>query len=91
MVQEAWFAPSADLMGAVTLEKGSNVWFNTTLRGDNERITVGENSNVQDGSVLHTDKGFPLNIGKDVTIGHMVRTQFKRTFNVMDIQIKFSR
>jgi carbonic anhydrase/acetyltransferase-like protein (isoleucine patch superfamily) len=74
-VQEAWVAPSADLMGAVTLEKGSNVWFNTTLRGDNEMITVGENSNVQDGSVLHTDKGFPLNIGKNVTIGHMVRNR----------------
>ena len=65
-------APSADLMGSIKLEKGSNVWFNTTLRGDNELITVGENSNIQDGSVLHTDIGYPLTIGKNVTIGHMV-------------------
>ncbi len=74
IAQDAWVAPSADLMGAVKLEKGSSVWFNTTLRGDNELITVGENSNVQDGSVLHTDKGIPLTIGKNVTIGHMVGT-----------------
>ena len=59
-------------MGAIKLERGASVWFNTTLRGDNELITVGENSNIQDGSVLHTDVGFPLTIGKNVTIGHMV-------------------
>ena len=70
--QEAWIAPSADVIGAVKLEKGSSVWFNATIRGDNELITVGENSNVQDGSVLHSDMGFPLTIGKNVTIGHMV-------------------
>jgi len=70
--QEAWVAPSADLMGKVKLEKGSSVWFNTTIRGDNELITVGENSNIQDGCVLHSDMGVPLTVGKNVTVGHMV-------------------
>ena len=54
------------------LEKNSSVWFNAVIRGDNENIHVGEGSNVQDGSVLHTDPGCPLRIGKDVTIGHIV-------------------
>jgi carbonic anhydrase/acetyltransferase-like protein (isoleucine patch superfamily) len=48
------------------------VWFNATLRGDNDPITIGENSNIQDGSVLHTDLGVPLTIGRNVTVGHMV-------------------
>jgi carbonic anhydrase/acetyltransferase-like protein (isoleucine patch superfamily) len=46
------------------------VWFGVTIRGDNERITIGENSNVQEGTVMHTDMGYPLDIGKNVTIGH---------------------
>jgi carbonic anhydrase/acetyltransferase-like protein (isoleucine patch superfamily) len=54
------------------LKKNASVWFGAVLRGDNEPIVIGENSNVQDGSVLHTDMGAPLTIGKDVTIGHMV-------------------
>ena len=70
--REAYVAPNAMVIGNVNLDKGSSVWFGATLRGDNELISVGENSNVQDGSVLHTDKGFPLTIGKNVTIGHMV-------------------
>lgn len=65
-----WVAPGAHLMGRVTLCSGASVWFNAVLRGDNERITVGRGSNVQDGSVLHTDPGFPLTIGADCTIGH---------------------
>jgi carbonic anhydrase/acetyltransferase-like protein (isoleucine patch superfamily) len=60
------------LVGKVKLEAGASVWFNAVLRGDNELIHIGENSNVQDGSVMHTDMGFPLTLGKGVTIGHNV-------------------
>jgi carbonic anhydrase/acetyltransferase-like protein (isoleucine patch superfamily) len=67
-----WVAPTAVLLGKVKLEDEASVWFGAVLRGDNELITVGERSNVQDGSVLHTDPGFPLTIGPDCTIGHMV-------------------
>ena len=69
---EYWIAPTAAVMGAVILKKNASVWWGATLRGDNEAITVGEGSNVQDGSVLHTDHGSPLVIGANVTIGHMV-------------------
>jgi carbonic anhydrase/acetyltransferase-like protein (isoleucine patch superfamily) len=65
-----WVAPDANVIGRVTLEAGANVWFGATLRGDNERITVGRGSNVQENCVLHTDMGFPLEIGPDCTIGH---------------------
>ena len=71
-VGENWVAPNASIIGDVTLEKNTSIWFNATLRGDIENIYVGEGSNIQDGSVLHTDPGFPLKIGKDVTIGHLV-------------------
>jgi len=67
-----WVAPTAVLIGRIVLKKNASVWFGAVLRGDNEPIVVGENSNVQDGSVLHTDHGAPLTIGKDVTIGHQV-------------------
>ena len=67
-----WVAENATVLGNVILEENASVWFNAVLRGDNDPITIGENSNVQDGSVLHTDIGCPLVIGKDVTIGHMV-------------------
>ncbi len=69
---ENWVAPNATVIGDVTLEKNTSIWFNATLRGDVENIYVGEGSNIQDGSVLHTDPGFPLKIGKDVTVGHLV-------------------
>lgn len=69
---ESWVAETAAVMGRVVLKKGASVWFGATLRGDNDPITIGENSNVQDGSVLHTDVGQPLEIGRDCTIGHMV-------------------
>ena len=69
---ENWVAPNATIIGDVTLEKNSSIWFNAVLRGDIELITIGENSNIQDGSVLHTDPGYPLTIGKGVTVGHMV-------------------
>ena len=69
---EYWIAPSATVIGRVALKKNASVWFNVTVRGDNETIVIGENSNIQDGSVLHTDMGSPLIIGANVTIGHMV-------------------
>ena len=69
---ENWVAPNATIIGDVTLEKNTSIWFNTTLRGDIENIHVGEGSNIQDGSVLHTDPGYPLKIGKNVTVGHLV-------------------
>ena len=65
-----WIAPGAAVIGNVKLEANASVWFGAVLRGDNERITVGENSNVQDGAVLHTDPGIELTIGKNCTIGH---------------------
>ena len=67
-----YVADNATVLGKVKLCKDSSVWFGAILRGDTELITIGERSNVQDGSVLHTDLGFPLDIGKDVTIGHKV-------------------
>ena len=66
----SWIAPSADVMGKVRLCQGASVWFGAVLRGDNELITIGEGSNVQDGAVLHTDMGAPLEISKNCTIGH---------------------
>ena len=66
-----WIAPGARLIGRVTLRRGASVWFNAVLRGDNEPITIGEDSNIQDGCVLHTDMGHPLDVGPDCTIGHM--------------------
>ncbi len=67
-----WIAANAAVIGNVTLGTGASVWFNCTLRGDNDPIVIGENSNIQDGSVLHTDIGVPLTIGRDVTVGHQV-------------------
>lgn len=68
----AWVAPNATVIGSVVLENNASVWFNAVIRGDNDVITIGERSNVQDGSVLHTDEGVRLTIGRDVTVGHMV-------------------
>ena len=70
--EDHFVADNATLIGSVVMENNASVWFNAVVRGDNDVITIGENSNVQDGSVLHTDAGFPLNIGKNVTIGHKV-------------------
>ncbi len=67
-----WVAPDANVIGSVTLEPGSSVWFGSTLRGDNEPIVVGEGSNVQENTVIHTDMGYPCTIGKNCTIGHKV-------------------
>jgi carbonic anhydrase/acetyltransferase-like protein (isoleucine patch superfamily) len=68
----AWVAESAEVIGRIELRAEASVWYRAVLRGDNEWITIGERSNIQDGSVLHTDAGLPMNIGADVTVGHQV-------------------
>jgi carbonic anhydrase/acetyltransferase-like protein (isoleucine patch superfamily) len=70
--KDSWVASNAILIGKVILKKDANVWFNVVLRGDIEPIIIGEGSNVQDGSVLHTDPGCPIKLGKSITVGHMV-------------------
>ena len=70
--KDSWVASNAVLIGKVILKKNANIWFNVILRGDIEPITIGEGSNVQDGSVFHTDPGCPLTLGKGVTVGHLV-------------------
>jgi carbonic anhydrase/acetyltransferase-like protein (isoleucine patch superfamily) len=70
--EDTWVAPDANVIGDVVLEEAASVWFGATLRGDNERITVGKGSNVQENCVFHTDMGFPLTIGSGCTIGHKV-------------------
>ena len=70
--KDSWYAPNSVLIGNVTLKKDANIWFNATLRGDLEPIIIGEGSNIQDGSVIHTDPGCPTIVGKGVTVGHMV-------------------
>ncbi len=72
MAGSAWVADSAQVMGNVHLHEDSSVWFGAVLRGDTETITVGKGSNVQDGTVMHADYGFPLVVGERVTIGHQV-------------------
>lgn len=72
LAEGAWVAPDANVIGRVKLGAGASVWFGATLRGDNEWITVGAGSNIQEASVLHTDMGYPLSIGRDCTIGHNV-------------------
>ena len=67
-----WVAPNAVVIGKVRIETDASVWFGAVLRGDNELIRIGARSNVQDGCVLHTDPGFPLDIAEDCTVGHMV-------------------
>ena len=66
-----WIAPNASVIGEVNLERDASIWFNAILRADNEPITIGEGSNVQDGAIIHTDPGYACNIGKKVTVGHM--------------------
>jgi carbonic anhydrase/acetyltransferase-like protein (isoleucine patch superfamily) len=65
-------ADNATVLGRVSLAEGSSVWYGAVLRGDNDWITIGARSNIQDGSVLHTDSGVPLTLGDDVTVGHQV-------------------
>lgn len=68
-----YVAPNASIIGSVILEVGASVWWNVVIRGDNDVITLGENVNVQDGSVLHTDTDVPLTLEKDVSVGHMAQ------------------
>jgi carbonic anhydrase/acetyltransferase-like protein (isoleucine patch superfamily) len=70
--ESAFIAPSADLIGSVRVEADASVWFQVVVRGDNDLITIGKASNVQDGSVLHTDDGIALTLGEGVTVGHQV-------------------
>ena len=66
----AYIAESANVIGKVIIKANASIWFGVTIRGDNEPITIGENSNVQEGCVLHADPGLPLTIGRNVTVGH---------------------
>ena len=72
IAEDSWIAPDANLIGRVIVETGASVWFCATLRGDNETITLGAGSNIQENCVLHTDMGYPLTIGQGCTIGHKV-------------------
>lgn len=67
-----WVAPNAAVIGRVTLEEDTSIWFGTQIRGDRDDIRICRGSNIQDGSVLHTDPGYPLVVGPEVTVGHMV-------------------
>ncbi len=70
--EDFFVADNATVIGSVTIENNVSIWFNVVIRGDNDPIYIGEGTNVQDGSVLHTDTGIPMRIGKNVTIGHKV-------------------
>lgn len=67
-----WVADSAQVIGNVHLEAGASVWFGSVLRGDNEPMRIGKGSNIQEGCVIHSDPGFPLTLGENVTVGHQV-------------------
>lgn len=68
--ESAYVADDANVIGKVRIEANASIWFGVTIRGDNDLITIGQNSNVQEGTVMHTDPGMPLTVGKNVTIGH---------------------
>ncbi len=68
--ETAYITDSATVIGDVTLKANASVWYGVTLRGDTEPIVIGENSNIQEGTTLHTDKGYPLTVGDNVTVGH---------------------
>jgi carbonic anhydrase/acetyltransferase-like protein (isoleucine patch superfamily) len=72
LADSAWVADSAQVMGNVHMDEGASVWFGVILRGDTEPLRIGKNSNVQDGSVVHADVGFPVVLGENVTVGHQV-------------------
>lgn len=67
---DVYVAETADVIGQVTLKAGASVWYQAVLRGDTDHLEVGEQSNIQDGAVLHADPGFPLRVGRGVTVGH---------------------
>jgi carbonic anhydrase/acetyltransferase-like protein (isoleucine patch superfamily) len=66
-----WIAPNAIVTGSVVLENNASVWFSCVVRADNDTITIGENSQLQDGCILHVDPGFPITLGRNVSVGHM--------------------
>ena len=70
--RDAWIAPNATVIGDVHLGDEASIWWNAVLRADNDRISIGAGSNIQDGSVLHADEGVPLTLGANVTVGHLV-------------------
>jgi len=72
IAEDCWIAPDAVVIGKVRILKGASIWFGAVLRGDNEWITIGPNSNVQDHTIIHADPGQPVTIGRGVTIGHRV-------------------
>ena len=72
IADNCFVAPSASLIGSVEVAAHASVWFNCVLRGDNDAIKIGEGANIQDGSVLHVDPGYPITVGRNVTIGHKV-------------------
>ena len=72
LADSAWVADSAEVIGDVQLGEEASVWFGAIVRGDTEPILIGDGSNVQDGAVIHADKGSPVNIGRNVTVGHQV-------------------
>lgn len=72
LADDVWIAPDAHVIGQVVLGQGASVWFGAVLRGDNEPITIGSGTNLQEGCILHTDIGHPLVVGRDCTIGHRV-------------------
>jgi carbonic anhydrase/acetyltransferase-like protein (isoleucine patch superfamily) len=72
IAESAFIAENATIIGKVKIADNASVWFNVTMRGDNEVISVGEGSNIQEAAVLHTDMGYPMMIGKNVTVGHQV-------------------
>ncbi len=69
---QSWIAPNATVIAQVVMKKNSSIWWNCTVRGDTDRIIIGENTNIQDGSVVHTNRGIVVNIGNNVTVGHGV-------------------
>ena len=68
---DCWIAENATVVGSVVLENNASIWFNCVVRADNDTITIGENSQLQDGCILHVDPGFPITLGRNVSIGHM--------------------
>jgi carbonic anhydrase/acetyltransferase-like protein (isoleucine patch superfamily) len=72
LAEGAWVADSAQVMGRVELLEDASVWFGAVIRGDNELLSIGRGSNIQDGSVVHSDMGYPMTLGADVSVGHQV-------------------
>ncbi|WP_286266411.1 gamma carbonic anhydrase family protein [Thalassotalea atypica] len=72
IADNCFIAPNATLIGDVTISAHVSIWFNVVIRADTDKVTIGKNSNIQDGSILHLDSGFPLTVGENVTVGHKV-------------------